>query len=265
MYRKKKHNRKILIVIIGIIVIVLLSFSLNFNRNTTFVENIFKDISMVFNKVIMYPFTALNNDKNVNQDESYVIQKNVNSSLEKEIQELKDVLDLNQTLTEYSSENATILSRNKSYWFNTITIDKGTKSGIKRGMAVVSKDGLLGKISKTSNNSSEVKLITADDVNYKISVSIQTDSGDAYAILSGYDKDSNCVIVSGVDKTSSVKEGDSIVTSGLSDMFPRGIYIGRVEKVEDDKYNISKTLYVKTRQDFNNIHYVTVLKENSND
>lgn len=265
MYRKKKHNRKILIVIIGIIVIVLLSFSLNFNRNTTFVENIFKDISMVFNKVIMYPFTALNNDKNVNQDESYVIQKNVNSSLEKEIQELKDVLDLNQTLTEYSSENATILSRNKSYWFNTITIDKGTKSGIKRGMAVVSKDGLLGKISKTSNNSSEVKLITADDVNYKISVSIQTDSGDAYAILSGYDKDNNCVIVSGVDKTSSVKEGDSIVTSGLSDMFPRGIYIGRVEKVEDDKYNISKTLYVKTRQDFNNIHYVTVLKENSND
>ena len=89
MYRKKKHNKKILIVIIGIVVIVLLSFSLNLNRNTSFVENIFKDISMVFNKVIMYPFTALNNDKNVNQDESYVIQKNVNASLEKEIRIFK--------------------------------------------------------------------------------------------------------------------------------------------------------------------------------
>lgn len=265
MYRKKKHNKKIWVVIISVVVIILLGFSLNLNRNVSFVESIFKDISMVFNKIIMYPFTALNNDKNVNQDESYVIQKNVNSSLEKEIQELKEVLDLNQTLTEYEGENATILSRNKSYWFNTITIDKGKKSGIKRGMAVVSKNGLLGKISKTSNNSSEVKLITADDVNYKISVSIQTDSGDTYAILSGYDKDSNCVIVSGVDKTSLVKEGDDIVTCGLSDIFPRGIYIGKVEKIEDDKYNISKTLYVKTKQDFNNVHYVTVLKEKSND
>ena len=43
-------------------------------------------------------------------------------------------------------------------------------------------------------------------------------------------------------------------------MFPGGIYIGTVEKVESDKYDLSKTVYIKTYQNFNDIHYVTVLK-----
>lgn len=262
---KHKKNNKLIIIIICFIVIVLLAISLQLNRKTTFIENTLKDISITFNKIIMYPFTALNKEKNIDQTESYIIQKNVNSSLEKEIEELKNTLKLNETLTEYKVENSTILSRNKSYWFNTITIDKGKKSGIKKEMAVITKDGLLGKISKVSNYSSEVKLITSDDINYKISVSIQTDGKDTYAILSGYDKKTNCVIVSDVDKTSDVKVGDSIITSGLSDKFPRGIYIGKVNKIVNDKYDISKTIYVKTQQDFNNIHYVTVLKEKNND
>ena len=210
----------------------------------------------------MYPFTCLNKEKNKNQTKSYIIQKNINKSLEKEIEELKETLELNKTLTEYNVENATVLSRNKSYWFNTITIDKGHKSGIKKDMDVVTKDGLVGKISKVSNRSSEVKLITSDDINYKISILIKTETKDSYAILSGFDKKTESIIVSEVDKTCDVKEGDTIETSGLSDLFPRGIYIGTVDKIINDKYDLSKTLYIKTKQDFNNIHYVTILKEN---
>lgn len=43
-------------------------------------------------------------------------------------------------------------------------------------------------------------------------------------------------------------------------MFPRGIYIGKVESISTDKYGLSKTLAIKTNQNFNSIHYVTVLK-----
>ena len=57
-----------------------------------------------------------------------------------------------------------------------------------------------------------------------------------------------------------IQVGDVVTTSGLGGMFPRGIYIGTVEKIESDKYGLSKTLGVKTTQNFNNIHYVTVLK-----
>ena len=165
-----------------------------------------------------------------------------------------------KTLTEYKPINATILSRNKSYWFNTLTIDKGSKQGIKKNMAVITKNGLVGKISKVYKTSSEVKLITSDDINFKVSIAIKTNEVDNYAILNGYDKDTSLIKATGIDKTTQINNGDVVLTSGLGEMFPAGIYIGTVEKVESDKYNLSKTVYIKTYQNFNDIHYVTVLK-----
>lgn len=261
--RKIKKQRKIIITVCVIVVIFLLLFySLKLDRKVGRVEGLLKDGSIVIQKVFMYPFTCLNGEKNVTQSDSYLIQKNVNSSLEKEIEELKDALKLNETFTEYDPVNATVLSRNKSYWFNTITIDKGSNDKIKTDMAVVTKDGLVGKITKVSHNSSEVKLITTDDINYKVSVSISAGSGDTYAILNGYDKKKGTIKVTGVSKDSDVKKDDVVLTSGLGGLFPRGIYIGTVSEITSDKYNLSKTLYIKTSQDFSNIHYVTVLKEN---
>ena len=257
MFKKDKNKKKLIIIIISIVLIILLSISLLIYRD----KNTFlKDISISINKVIMYPFTSLNKDKNKDQSESYLIQKNINSSLEKEIQELKETLELNKTLTEYQPVNATILSRNKSYWFNTITIDKGSKDGIKPNMAVVTKNGLIGKINKVSKTSSEVKLITSDDVNFKISIAIKTNEVDNYAILNGYDNKTKLIKATGIDKTTNINIGDSVVTSGLGEFFPAGIYIGTVEKLEKDKYNLSKTAYIKLSQNFNDIHYVTVLK-----
>ena len=127
-------------------------------------------------------------------------------------------------------------------------------------MVVVTKNGLVGKIAKVSENSSEVKLITSDDINYKVSVSISTASGDTNAILNGYDSKTGLLKVIGVDKTYNLRENDRVVTSGLGGKEPRGIYIGIVKKAENDKYNISKTLYLETGQDFDSIHYLTVLK-----
>lgn len=263
MYKNKKTKKRNLIILSVVIIVAIIALvsSIQLNRANFFGEGLVKSVIMTIDKIVMYPFTALNGEKNVDQSESYLIQKNVNASLEKEIQELKEVLDLKTTLTEYTPINATILSRNKNYWFNQIMIDKGSKDGIKKDMAVITKHGLVGKISRVYSHSSEIKLITCDDVNFKVSVAIQTNSGDSYAILNGYDAKRELVTVTGVDKMSDVKKGDTITTSGLGGMFPSGIYIGVVEEVKDDKYDLSKTLYIKTSQDFNNIHYVTVLKE----
>ena len=265
MYKKKKKQKKYIIIFISLIAIFLLLFaSVSLTRGFTVVESGVKDIAIVINKIFMYPFTALNSDKGKDLSKSYIIQKNVNSSLEGEIKELKEVLELKETLTEYDTVNTTVLSRNKSYWFNTVTIDKGKTSGIEKDMVVVTKNGLVGKISKVSENSSEVKLITSDDINYKVSVSISTSSGDTNAILNGYDNKTGLLKVTGVDKTYNLSENDKVVTSGLGGKEPRGIYVGVVKKIENDKYNISKTLYLDTGQDFNSIHYLTVLKEKKN-
>ncbi len=255
---KKQKKYKIIGLIIGLILLLLISVIID--RKTGKIEVLLKDGAMLINKVVMYPFTALKKDAKTNQTESYLIQKNVNASLEKEIQELKEVLELNKTLTEYEAVNATVLSRNKSYWFNTITIDKGKSSGLEVGMAVITKKGLIGKITKVSDNSSEIKLLTCDDKNFKVSISIKTNEKENFAILNGYDKETGLIKATGIDKTTVINQGDTVLTSGLGSLFPAGIYIGTIEKIEEDKYNLSKTVYIKTYQDFNEIHYVTVLK-----
>ena len=260
MYKKKNNKKKITIIILVLSFILLLVISLFLSRRNSRVETLIKDTTTVIQKMVIYPFTTLSKCNKVDQSESYLIQKNINSSLEKEIQELKEALELNKTLTEYNPVNATILSRNKSYWFNNITIDKGKKDGIREGMAVITKKGLIGKISRVYDNSSEVKLITSDDINFKVSVAIKTNEVDNYAILNGYDKKTGLIKATGIDKTTVINKDDIVLTSGLGETFPGGIYIGTIEKIESDKYNLSKNIYIKTYQDFNDIHYVTVLK-----
>lgn len=260
MYHKKNKNNKLIISLSIVLVVILLVISFTFTRKVTFVENLLKGISSTANEILFSPLKWFNSEKNVDQSKSYLIQKNVNESLEKEIEELRQELELKRTLTGYKSVNATILSRNKTYWFNNMMIDKGSKDGIKEGMAVITKNGLLGKISKAYHNSSEIKLITSDDTNYKVSVSIKMNDSENIAVLNGYDVERGLLKLVGVDKTAHVEVGDEVLTSGLGGVFPGGIYIGTVEKIESDKYNLSNNVYVKTTQDFNNIHYVTVLK-----
>ena len=68
----------------------------------------------------------------------------------------------------------------------------------------------------------------------------------------------NLQVLKGV--STEINKGDVVLTSGLGELIPAGIYIGTVEKIESDKYNLSKNVYIKTYQDFDDIHYVTVLK-----
>lgn len=260
MKKKKINKDKIIIPSILIVFVLLIIISIDIDNRKDSNQGIIKDFVIFIEKVVQYPFNAFNKDKDKDQSNSKIIKENINSDIEKDNRELRDVLELNKTLTEFIPINATILSRNKSYWFNTMTIDKGSSSGIEKNMAVVTKNGLIGKISNVSKHSSEIKLITSDDINFKISIAIKTNDVDNYAILNGYDKETGLIKATGIDKTTNINQGDTVVTSGLGEMFPSGIYIGKVEKTESDKYDLSKTIYIKTDQNYNSIHYVTVLK-----
>jgi rod shape-determining protein MreC len=250
---KKEVNKKTIIIISGIVIIILIMASVRIDRKTTILESALKDISMGVEKVIMYPFVSI-------KDKNKINVKVEEDAKDKEIAELKDELELKRTMTGFTIINSTILSRNKSYWFNTLTIDKGKSSGIKKDMAVATSKGLVGKISKVYDNASEVKLITSDDVNYKVSVAIKTNNGDCYAILNGYNYKTKKLTITGVDKDASVEVGNDIMTSGIGGVFPSGIKIGKVENIINDKYDLSKTLEIKSDVNFDNIHYVAVLK-----
>ena len=252
--KKRKTYQKISF--ITLIIILTLLISLNLNRPYLKPEMFLKDTLSKINKFLITTTYSKTSD----QSESYLIQKNLNLSLEKEIKELKGLLTLNSTHSSFDKEHATVISRNNIYWLNTLTIDKGTNDGIKKDMAVITTNGLIGKISKTTKTTSEVKLLTSDDITYKTSVIIRVDNKDYYAILNGYDTETNLLKVTAIDKNIPSKTGDTILTSGLGNM-PQGIYIGSVVSSKIDSYDLSKTVYVKSEQDFSTINYVTILKE----
>ena len=241
--------------IIGLtLLIIILFFSLRRNSNLTIIETNIKDL--------LASTISFQKKQSRDQTKSYLLQKNINQSLNEEIKELKDLLNLNSTQTEFNYENATVISRNNISWLNTLTIDKGTQHGITKDMAVITTNGLIGKISKTTKNTSEVKLLTASDITNKISIMIKVGNEEHYAILGGYDHNTNLLEISAVDKNINVEKNTIVTTSGLGKM-PQGIYIGEVVKTKLDKFELSQTLYVKTKQNFNSINYVSILKENN--
>ena len=161
--------------------------------SVTFVEKIlYSPIGFVKEKVEMFTetkdlykkYTKLK--ETVEKTELYHAQI---EELQKEVTELKSVLELNATLSEYTYINSTIVNRNIGYWYNTMTIDKGSKNGIEIGDAVIVNSGLIGKISSVSNFSITVKLLTSSEISNKISVKISSDKLSQYGLLIGYDSD----------------------------------------------------------------------------
>ncbi|MBQ8891394.1 MAG: rod shape-determining protein MreC [Bacilli bacterium] len=190
----------------------------------------------------------------------YDVQEGINNELKSEFEELKKLNDLSSTMVDFSKVSALVIERNKMYWFNTITINKGASSGIKEDMAVIDCCGLIGRINKVSKTTSEVKLITTNDTNHKISVMIETNGEKIYGILSGYDNNTNKLQITSVNKAIEIEENSKVYTSGMGGIFPSGILIGKVAGTKQDKYDVSKVIEVTPSANINDTKFVNVLE-----
>ena len=246
MKKKSASNIIIFTIFIGIIIISSFTYFLDIERKDLYVEKFLRDIS-----VNAYGVFA----KSVSSDNEINIKKSLNKELEKEVDSLKKVLELNHNLGGFEYVNATVLSRNVSYWLNNVVIDKGSNDAIKKDNAVITTSGLIGKVTKVNKNSSVVKLLTSST--YKVSVAV----GNKYGILEEYDAKNKVFKITGVDRDVSVSIDDEVTTSGLGGVFPSGISIGKVKKIKSDNYGTSKLIYVEPDQDFNDIRYVVVLEK----
>ena len=179
--------------------------------------------------------------------------------LQKEIKDLKDVLKISPVLSEYTYVYANVVNRNNSKWYNTLTIDKGIKNGIKDGDAVITNKGLIGKIYGASNFSSSVKLLTTDEILNKISIKIKTDDNFNYGLLSKYNILKNVYEIEGITDYSKIKEGDMVTTSGLTDYFPSGLLIGYVKSIIKDEYDLNSVIEVTPSVDYSDISVVAIL------
>lgn len=278
MYRRRKIEKRYIVIIILIVVMVVFSvftFSIRDDRNLSIVEKSIKDSCLSVIKIISTPFDFIANkiEESKEKKDIYKKYKKMKKKYEKtklleakynevnkQLNEMQEILEINHTLVKNSYLNATVVNRDMGHWYNTITVDRGSKSGVEKNMAVINSQGLIGKITNVSNFNSTVKLLTNEDINNKISVKIEIDKKHVYGILTGYDSTTGCFQIEGISENTEIPIDSMVTTTGMGDIFPSGILIGRVKRVSTDNFDLSRTVVVEPYVNFDDINYVTILK-----
>ena len=145
-----------------------------------------------------------------------------------------------------------------------LLIEKGSSNGIENNMAVVNSSGLIGKITNVTTFTADVKLITTNDTNNKISVTVKSGENKLNGVINEYNYKEHMLAVEGISNTEKVDKGNLVYTSGLGGIFPAGILIGTVKEIRTDSYDLAKLIEVEASADFNDLNYVAVLKRKSN-
>lgn len=275
---KKRNKKKYIIIgiilLVGIMVFVTAKSDRE-GKKLNFFEKAIKDSVNFVEKILYAPIDFVKDKIDLQKEKDRIYKKYKNIEKEKikkesykaridelnnEINELKDLLDLNNITSDYTMINATVINRNVNYWHNTLTIDKGSHDGIEEGYAVVVNEGLIGKVVGVSEFTSSVKLLTSDEISNKISIKINKEGKSIYGLLASYDNKNNTYIIEGISDIDELEIGSYVTTTGLSELFPSGILIGTIKKVTYDKYELTKVVEVTPSVDFNDITYVSVLK-----
>lgn len=143
------------------------------------------------------------------------------------VERLQGLLEL-QDVNNLQSTAAHIISGAGDSWSSTVTIDKGTRSGVSVGMPVTSASGIIGQIVECGPTTSTVRLIT--DENSSVSAMLQTSR--LQGMLDGTVGDQ--LRLSLIPTDGEVSVGDVVVTSGLGGVFPKGLPLGEVTSVESN-------------------------------
>ncbi len=140
-------------------------------------------------------------------------------------------------------------------WIKTATLDKGLRDGIKVDMAVVSPRGVVGRIIEVTATTSTVLLIT--DPRSSIDAIVQRTR--IKGLLEG--TGSRTLRLKYIRQLDDVKPGDVLVTAGLSGIFPKGLALGRITKVEKGKDNFFKYIEAEPMAPLDNLEEVLIIKK----
>jgi rod shape-determining protein MreC len=154
-----------------------------------------------------------------------------------------------------STVAAEVISRKESTWFDTATIDRGRRAGVGKGWAVITTGWrLVGQVLDTDIFTS--RMIALTDSNSAVGAMVQRSR--CNGILQGQGGD--FLTLSYLPKDADVKVGEIVISSGMGQMIPKGLVIGRVVKVVHNRVLGSTTALVRPSIRFDQIEQVFVVK-----
>jgi rod shape-determining protein MreC len=199
------------------------------------------------------------------QRENVVLKQRI-AELENQTHQMKEMALANerlQKLLQFREKISTtlvaaeVIGQDPSSWFKSVTLNKGESEGVRKGMAVISPEGVVGQILKTAPHYSTVLLIT----DYNSAIDSIIDRTRAKAIVEG--KGENRCQLKYLLRTEEVVIGDIVVTSGLGGNFPKGLMVGEVQKVDKKGHGVFQYAELVPRVDLTKLEEVFVITGSS--
>jgi len=166
---------------------------------------------------------------------------------------LSALLDFARAYPEYQYVGASVIGRDPSPFVKYIHINRGSDDGLRRGMPVVTQQGLVGRVSQVTASAALVQLITDPSV----AINVRLEPSRADAVLSG--SITGDVGLSMIPQDAPVQPGDLVLTSGLGGNYPPNILIGQVTGVRSRDYDLFQSASVQPVVDFNRLTIVLVI------
>ena len=242
---KKENKIKILLPILAVIIVTVLIFNRLLFKLKDQIDKAFLPIqSKVYNvanraigiKDIIFSYESIiaENENLKKENMKLKIEKVKEQEIYEENERLLKLLEMKEnSIYKGTLKFARVSFSDINNLNNKIFIDLGTKDGIKIDMIAVYGDYLVGKIVAVHNNYSEVELITNP-----ISIISAKTMNNILGIARGSDEENGFLYFQPSIVEDNLKEGDEIVTSGISDIYPESIKLGKIEKI-DNKENYS--------------------------
>lgn len=240
---KKENKIKILLPILAVIIVTVLIFNRLLFKLKDQIDKTFLPIqSKVYNvanraigiKDIIFSYESIiaENENLKKENMKLKIEKVKEQEIYEENERLLKLLEMKENgIYKGSLKFARVSFSDINNLNNKIFIDLGSKDGIKIDMITVYGDYLVGKIIAVHDSYSEVELIT----NPNCIISTKT-MGEVLGIARGSDEEDGLLYFQPSIVEDNLKEGDEIITSGISDIYPEGIKVGKIEQI-DEKEN----------------------------
>lgn len=166
---------------------------------------------------------------------------------------LSALLDFARAYPEYEYVGASVIGRDPSPFVKYVHINRGSDDGLRRGMPVVTQQGLVGRISQVTASAALVQLITDPSV----TVNVRLEPTRAEALLSG--SITGDIGLDMIPQDVVIQPGELVLTSGLGGNYPPNILIGQVTGVRSQDYDLFQSASMQPVVDFTNLEIVLVI------
>ena len=205
--------------------------------------------------------TLLDENAELKAEVAALIEENTLLQQDKyELNKLRELFELDGQYAEYNKVGARIIGRDSGNWYSSFLIDKGEDDGLEVDMNVIAQGGLVGRITSVGPGWARVTSIISDNVHVS-AMTLSTEdnmtvTGDLRLMAEG------CITFSQlVDGQDSVREGDKVVTSNISDKYLPNILIGYIRTISKDANNLTKSGEIVPAVDFEHLGEVLIITD----